>query len=189
MPEQDLAAKAAVVSARFRANGAAANDLREANLELARAILGTLEPALRAICVPIVVRHHGLPLITIPVPVRGVQLAVDVRSYEGSSPSRALNGSIVHGVGIFVVEDGGLVTTTLLERQDGSLHVEPERTTLEAIAEWFEPSSLVHDMTYALGRALDQQLHGKIDKRTEQLREQAADLRAVTRLLTRTQRG
>lgn len=190
-----LAAKAARVADMHRRNREAMAELRASQLALARAIVEAVRPALKALSNPVTVLHHDTKE-TFPVRgLRGVRLAVRVEhhgsfahadgGYDPAPPLQHADEVRVHGRGIFLTEDGTFATTTLIESAGPRFHVEWQREELEQIAEWFDPESLVADMTYALNQALDQQLSGKLAKRTTQLQETASDLRAIARLASR----
>jgi len=175
-----LAAKAAKVADMNARNRASAKELREAQSAVLASIVESVKPA--------------LPFLTGPIPV--------ARTKTGTRYERTVRGLRVFGDPIgqtsfsyqyLLTDDGSLVCVDELSEQDelaDDEHAETEVTpaTLDELIDHVEVREfgvLVTQFVGAIDRALDAQLRGKLDKRTAEMQETAADLRAIARLASR----
>jgi len=171
-----MARKAGKVADVNEHNAAAAREVFDARCEVVKALIDSVRPALPFICAQI---PNSLE--------RGSKGFSRVR---GISIASGTIGRTTLGFQVYLAEDASFLFVSGLREQSEIpagevVSVEITTASLRDFVASFDARDFPLVMDYvatALDRAMDAQLLGKLEKRTEEFKEMAADLRALARL-------
>jgi hypothetical protein len=168
------AAKVADVNAR---NAAASREYFDARCDVVQALVDTVRPSLPFICAQIPNELSG-------------DGGTGFSRVRGICIASGKIGRTTLGFDVYLREDASfLYVNGICERDripEGRVsQVQIDPVTLRDVVALFDGRDFSLFMEYAtssLDRAMDAQLHGKLEKRTVEFHEMAADLRALARL-------
>jgi hypothetical protein len=172
----DMAQKAAQVAELNERNAGAARELFDAQCGVVRALLESIRQALPFLCaqIPKSINRGSMGFSR----VRGLRIV------SGKI------GKTSYSCDFFMKEDGELLRVGSLPEQsklaiDQVVPIEIEPATIADLVSATDPRDfalLMEHIAAELDRALEVQLRGKLEKRTVEFQDMAADLRALARL-------